>query len=140
MFGYGKSLIKQYVERRYKVNVPWMCPVLLQNYIHANFCRSPSAGDYTHAAFLKPGAWAKAPLSHRIPKLKISKLIFLYGDKDWMNPQHAYDLKENMKKNGVLKKMCMEVRKVRNAGHNLQIDNPVGFVQNFFDSIKRIES
>lgn len=138
--GKGKGLIKKYVARRYEKNVSWACPQLLVEYIHANFSRSPSAGDYTHAAFLKPGAWAKSPLNVRIPKMKISKVVFLYGDHDWMNPKHARDLRDHMSNNGTLKRMSVEIRQVQNAGHNLQVDNPIGFVHNFFDALRGVES
>ena len=138
IFGRGRGFIEKYVARRYAKATPWSCPDLLVEYIHANFSRSPSAGDYTHAAFLKPGAWAKAPLSHRIPSMKIRKIVFLYGDNDWMNPQHAKDLRDRMKNQGT-SSIRLEIREVQNAGHNLQIDNPIGFVHQFFHALNAVE-
>lgn len=138
IFGKGKGFIEKYVSRRYDKKTPWSCPKLLVEYIHANFSRSPSAGDYTHAAFLKPGAWAKSPLNQRIPLMKIHKVVFMYGDNDWMNPKHAMDLRDRMKNEQC--SMRLIVREIRDAGHNLQIDNPIGFIHHFFDALNAIEN
>eukprot|EP00939_MAST-03C_sp_MAST-3C-sp1_P002601 g2601.t1 len=175
----GKSLVDGYVKRRYKEK-PWIDRGLLANYIHSNVSGPRSVGDYCHSALLKPGAWAKNPLCHRIPSLRMKgSVTFLYGTRDWMGSEHAVALKKSMRRGEAVdaegirldldgdaaatdeesaskraaenddtseaagvRTMCSDrirVRIVPRAGHNLQIDNPIGFVETMMSEIEEEE-
>merc|ERR1712154_393085 len=47
----------------------------------------PGSGEYCISKILTPNAYAKRPAEYRIPHLKVPKVSFLYGDKDWMDPK-----------------------------------------------------
>lgn len=132
---YGESLVSKYVDRRFEPNSPWISPTLLKSYIYNNFIGQPSCGNYAHAALLKPGAWAKAPLCDRIPSLKgVTEIVFLYGSHDWMGSNHAVTLQNDMAASS--SDISIDVRIVNNAGHNLQVDNPKKFVAELFDALR----
>jgi len=160
---YGKTLVRRYVERRYEEGKPWIDRNLLANYIYTNMSGPQSVGDFCHSALLKPGAWARSPLCHRIPRLKVSGgITFLYGSHDWMGSHHAEKLKsdmrarekalesdavvlseddatkdaEKMPSDTRVASRDISVRIIRDAGHNLQIDNPTGFVSAILDSVR----
>ena len=47
-----------------------------------------SSSDHFVSRGSAPGAWAHAPLVHRLPDLKVP-VTFIYGEHDWMRPEHA---------------------------------------------------
>ena len=131
-----------YVDRRYAVDRPWIDRDMLATYIFANMCGPSSAGNYAHAALLKPGAWAKRPLRRRIPNLRCKGGVrFVYGSHDWMGSKHAKDIRRELMVTPTKKKSDddtktsasdVDVIVVKRAGHNLMIDNPGGFVDALF--------
>ena len=164
----GRSLVDRYVKSRYK-DKPWIDKGLLANYIYDNVSGPSSIGDYCHSALLKPGAWAKRPLCHRIPSIRTEGgVTFLYGTRDWMGSEHAVALKDAMRRRETadagnvrlelddgddecaskrvekdvssMSSDRIRVRIVRKAGHNLQIDNPVGFVDAMMKGIEEEEA
>ncbi len=72
---------------------------------------APGSGEYALNLLLEPGAWARRPLCERLLNLQGKRdaryvlshtswtderaavpVSFVYGSRDWMDPQHAYDL------------------------------------------------
>lgn len=78
----------------------------------------PCSSEVAITMVLKFGAYAREPLIHLIPNLKM-KVSFLYGDMDWMDRDAA----DKLYNEGSLKRGSAVVT-VPNAGHNLLVDNP----------------
>lgn len=91
-----------------------------------------SAGGYAHATILQPGglgelAYARNPLGpQRIPQLKVGRISALYGDRDWMDWRNMAAVKQEISKRGGGPEV--EILHVASASHNMQVDNPLGFV------------
>ena len=116
--------------------VPFACCVVLccsqpavSDYLYQMIV-APSSGDRALSLILKPGAFAHQPLADRLPTALAAEpsgrsvpTIFAYGTSDWMD-RHA----------GAATAAAMLARggaacsiRVREAGHQLMIDNPAGF-------------
>lgn len=63
------------------------------------FHRPTSVGGHAHHALLYPGGFARQPLSARIPALKVPEINFIYGVNDWMGPDHARRVQQEMSAN-----------------------------------------
>ena len=118
-----------YVTRRMREG-SWKDAKALTDYFHANLCHGDESwGGCAHATLLLPGAYARSPLCDRIPALHFSQLSavsFIYGgDGDWMAASHARALKC---RSAEQPRLPIEVATVAGAGHNLMVDNPLGFV------------
>uniref|UniRef100_A0A7S2WI46 AB hydrolase-1 domain-containing protein n=1 Tax=Mucochytrium quahogii TaxID=96639 RepID=A0A7S2WI46_9STRA len=46
---------------------------------------APGSGEHALSKLLAPGAYAKKPLCEELPKLEGVNLLFVYGDRDWMD-------------------------------------------------------
>lgn len=57
---------------------------------------SPPPGEYALRHLLAPGAWAHEPLAERLRELKVP-VTFIYGEADWMRPEHAVQLCRDLK-------------------------------------------
>lgn len=84
----------------------------------------PGSGEYCMNRFLNHFAFAKKPTIHRIPKLQVGHVSFLYGDRDFIDihagglaVQHVCD------KQQYPTAPTVTVYKVRNATHLLMWDN-----------------
>lgn len=125
-WGPGKWIMDGYVDRRigqYAEGTSWRDVPLIAKYFHANLTHgNASWGGCAHSTLLLAGAFARSPLCERIPKLELgSSLSFIYGaDGDWMDFRHA----EALKGRGAA---TIEVAHIASAGHNLLVDNPLGF-------------
>ena len=65
-------LVHMYGNKRYP-DASWVNKPLLSSYKYYSWvCDNPSAGAYTHSTLLKPGAWARSPLIHRLPGVSAS--------------------------------------------------------------------
>jgi hypothetical protein len=115
-----------YTNGRFK-DALWTNKPLLKNYFFYNWgCGEPSGGGYAHATLLKPGAWARSPLLSRLPLLeeKVDRITFIYGTRDWMNMDDVVTLRA--KANNTT---WLDVVRVADGGHNMMVDNPLGFVE-----------
>ena len=127
------QLVKMYGKRRYP-DASWVNKPLLANYKYYSWvCDNPSAGAYTHSTLLKPGAWARSPLIHRLPSVaaNLERISFIYGTRDWMSPDAAVDFKRQQNQQtteaSTIPQSCpIDVVKVAGAGHNFMVDNPGG--------------
>ena len=82
------------------------------------------SGENALIGILSPGAWAQRPLQPRIPNLKVQAIHFVYGDRDWMNPEPVFDLQQDKKNNNGGPELTVNI--LEGAGHNVSIDNPKG--------------
>lgn len=82
------------------------------------------SGEKALSHILRPFAYAHSPLCDRVKGLadKGIEMSFIYGTRDWMNPEHAVQVaKDNPN-------LDLPIEIVDNAGHQLHIDNPGGFL------------
>lgn len=79
----------------------------------------PGSGEYALNAILAPGAWAREPLHHHLPDLKMP-CCFLFGSYDWMDYEHAVLAAEHMN-------VPCKIIRVDHAGHQLFLDNDEAF-------------
>ena len=124
-----------YVNRRMGEG-SWRDAEALTDYFYANLTHGEESwGGCAHATLLEPGAYARAPLCERIPKLDFScglRLSFIYGGShDWMSARSATELQRSMASGpaGRRGRVPIQVATVAYAGHNLMVDNPVGFTE-----------
>lgn len=85
----------------------------------------PGSGEYALSRLLNPGAYAKRPTVLRIPKLKVDRVAFVYGQNDWMDYKGGIDVQRRcneMRGKGQTAPE-VEVLGVSKAGHMLMIDN-----------------
>mmetsp|Transcript_1138 Transcript_1138/g.2127 ORF Transcript_1138/g.2127 Transcript_1138/m.2127 type:complete len:398 (-) Transcript_1138:451-1644(-) len=80
---------------------------------------APGSGEFALNGVLEPGGYARRPLCDVIGEVKVP-LDFLYGEKDWVDYRNAEDLRE-------LVSVPMRVHRVKDAGHNVFVDNPEQF-------------
>jgi len=111
----------------------------LQAYLVGSWCGGAnSAGGYAHATLLKPGgvgelAYAREPTGPvRIPSLEIGRISAIYGDRDWMDWRNMAKVRKAIKdrqtRTGKADGPEIEILHVADANHNVQVDNPLGFV------------
>ena len=93
-----------------------------------------SAGGYAHATLLRPGggggelAYARTPMGkRRLPNLAVSRISAIYGERDWMDWRHMAEVRQSMQDRGSTSPQ-IEILHVADANHNVQVDNPLGFV------------
>ena len=122
-------LVHMYGNKRYP-DASWVNKPLLSKYKYYSWvCDNPSAGAYTHSTLLKPGAWARSPLIHRLPAVAASldRISFVYGARDWMSPDAAEDFRR--RQTASASSCPIDIVRVAGAGHNFMVDNPGGTVQ-----------
>merc|ERR1711865_613088 len=86
------------------------------------------------------GVMAHNPCIHRIPKLKVKHVSFLYGVNDWMDVQGGLDVQRICRQqkqqqsqgndnnnNNIIVVPEIDVYKVKDAGHLLMLENSKGF-------------
>ena len=125
----GVMAVESYVDKR----LPGVqCPrerAALIDYLYNNAVLPPS-GEECLNRLLLPGAYAVRPLCERVPRLRVSEVVFLYGEKDWMDPTAGMDVERHCRQQragGNLDVPDVTVRAVRNSGHLLMIENWEGF-------------
>ena len=121
--------VESYVDKRLPgVKCPQERTALIE-YLYNNAVLPPS-GEECLNRLLLPGAYAVYPLCDRVPHLKVSEVVFLYGEKDWMDPTAGMDVERycrQQRAEGNLDVPNVSVRAVRNSGHLLMIENWEGF-------------
>ena len=125
----GRMGVESYVDKRLPgVQCPQERTALIE-YLYNNAVLPPS-GEECLNRLLLPGAYAVHPLCDRVPHLKVSEVVFLYGEKDWMDPTAGMDVERYCRRQraeGNLDVPDVSVRAVRNSGHLLMIENWEGF-------------
>jgi len=120
----SKSMVDSYLERRLPVVSDLKEREALAEYLHL-MAMIPGFGEDMLNRFLTPTSHGVKPTVDRIPKLRIPKVSFIYGDRDWMDIEggiEAYD-KSRRRRNGP----DVEVYQLPEAGHLLMLDNWRGF-------------
>lgn len=119
----SRSMVESYIENRLPSIQDPDEQVALTDYLYYN-AMIPGCGEDMLNRFLKSSAHAKKPTVDRIPKLGISKVHFLYGDRDWMDMAGGIEVFEKSSK---LNGPHVGVYQLQNAGHLLMLDNWQGF-------------
>ncbi|KAI9099995.1 Alpha/Beta hydrolase protein [Phlyctochytrium arcticum] len=114
---WGPSLVRKYTNRRFSY-LDQEDSNDLHGYIY-HISAQPGSGEFALARLLLPGAWARQPLHNRLLKLPMP-VTFLYGDIDWMDYRMALTAASKMT-------VPTRVGRVKDAGHHLYLDNPLGF-------------
>merc|ERR1719453_2854915 len=130
--GLGRTMLNRYVSMRFS-DASWVKKPELEDYLHGSWTgANNSAGGYAHSTLLRPGglgelAYARAPTGpRRIPSLAVSRISAIYGDRDWMDWRHMADARAACDR--MPNAPRVEILHVSNANHNMQVDNPLGFV------------
>mmetsp|Transcript_11475 Transcript_11475/g.29344 ORF Transcript_11475/g.29344 Transcript_11475/m.29344 type:complete len:423 (-) Transcript_11475:166-1434(-) len=142
-WGPGNAFFSRYA-RRWE-GLPWLPEIdRLKDYLHANWTQHEvSAGGYAHYTLLSFAAYARDPLFHRIPKIRLDKPVrMIYGEGDWMNPGHADELRDSLTSDGDSLggavsdgSVAVEVARVQHGGHNVVVENPTGTIQAVVDAL-----
>ncbi|KAI8139653.1 Alpha/Beta hydrolase protein [Fennellomyces sp. T-0311] len=124
---FGASLVNSYTTRRFAhLDTPERHD--LYDYIY-NITNASGSGEYALAAVLAPGAYARRPLFHRLPKLQMPT-VFVYGEWDWMDYKAAEQAKPFMK-------VPTKVLRVKYGGHHMYLDNPDEFNKMMAEELKQ---
>ncbi|KAK3283865.1 hypothetical protein CYMTET_8461 [Cymbomonas tetramitiformis] len=89
----GRAQVLHYPHRRFYENNQWTDSYTkekLGEYLY-HMAAAPGSGEHMLTTLMLPGAFAKAPLVERIPKLKVNHISFIYGKSDWMDCNAAED-------------------------------------------------
>jgi len=143
----GRQLVEGYVDRRLPSITDPDEQTILSEYMYTGSILPPS-GEYCLGRLLDTGAIARKPCLHRIPKLQVKHVSFLYGVNDWMDVQGGLDVQrmcrqqqqqqqqqqqgnDNNNNNaggggGVIVPE-IDVYQVKDAGHLLMLENSKGF-------------
>lgn len=122
----GSKLVSMWSFRRF-ADLPKKEATLLHKYAYGIF-QSPGSGEYMLNYLLAPGADARHPLIERgIHKLRC-KLLWWYGEDDWMDKKGG-QLCSNIINNVSGDPARSTVELIPNAGHHLYLDNSHYFNQ-----------
>ena len=125
----GRYLVEGYVRNRLPAISDPEEQAVLAEYMYTGSIL-PGSGEYGLSRLLLPGAIAKQPGLHRIPKLKVKKVSFLYGVKDWMDVNGGLGVQEICREErlaGNTSAPDITVYQVPNAGHLLMLENSSAF-------------
>lgn len=116
----GSKLVSMWSSRRF-AHLPKNEQVLLHRYAYGIF-QSPGSGEYMLNFLLAPGADARHPLIERgIHKLRC-KMLWCYGDQDWMDVkggQLCSRILNYMARDSNISSVC----EIPNSGHHIYLDN-----------------
>jgi pimeloyl-ACP methyl ester carboxylesterase len=119
-----KSMIESYVDNRLPSIKNPQEKQVLAHYLYSNAVLPGSAEDMLNR-FLTSSAHGKVPTVDRIPKLKVPKVSFIYGDRDWMDVDGGIEVWNQSKM--LNDSPIIDVYRMQNAGHLLMLDNYRGF-------------
>lgn len=132
--GLGRTMLNRYVSMRFS-DASWVKKPELEAYLHGSWTgANNSAGGYAHSTLLRPGglgelAYAREPMgARRIPSLAVERISAIYGDRDWMRWEHMDEARQVVSRNHPGRGPNIEILHVADANHNVQVDNPLGFV------------
>lgn len=130
----GSKLVSMWSSRRF-AHLPKNEQVLLHRYAYGIF-QSPGSGEYMLNYLLAPGADARHPLIERgIHKLRC-KMLWCYGDQDWMDVkggQLCTRIINYMSKDKTRSSVC----EIPNSGHHIYLDNIDAFNQLILSEMKK---
>lgn len=118
----GPRFTSGWTVRRF-ANLPEEEAKALHKYTYAIF-NARGSGEYALNYLLAPGGYARWPLSERAHRLSCESM-WVYGDRDWMDPEGAVTAIENIKANN--KNAISKLVMVKDAGHHIYLDNSEEF-------------
>jgi cardiolipin-specific phospholipase len=120
----GPKFASAWTTRRFN-ELPSVEQDTLSEYAYQIF-RLRGSGEYALAYLLAPGAYARRPLIERVKKLQndtlLKQVTWIYGSYDWMDVDAGREASERLGDD-----IESNVIVVDKAGHNVHLDNPVGF-------------
>jgi cardiolipin-specific phospholipase len=89
----------------------------------------PGSGEYALKELFVEGGFAIAPLCARIVN---TPTVFIYGDKDWMDPEGA-TMNAEYNHQRVIRKI------ISNSGHHMYIDNPQELTEKIISALIELD-
>lgn len=130
----GSKLVSMWSSRRF-AHLPKNEQILLHRYAYGIF-QSPGSGEYMLNYLLAPGADARHPLIERgIHKLRC-KMLWCYGDQDWMDVkggQLCTSIINYISKDKNRSSVC----EIKNSGHHIYLDNIDAFNELILSEMKK---
>ncbi|KAG2422478.1 hypothetical protein HXX76_016002 [Chlamydomonas incerta] len=123
---WGQSLVYKYVSNRFSHHGEGLSErevaVFKQYFYH--IAAAPGSGEFALRHLLAPGAWAHSPLEERLHDLQVP-VTFIYGKHDWMRPEHAVRLCEQLRAERAPRAAHdLSVEIIDDAGHFVFLDQP----------------
>lgn len=114
-----QKIASGYIEKRLPAITDPVERKALSDYLYLNNTL-PGSGEYCIHAFLDATLHARKPLETRIPRLPVSSVSFLYGERDWMDVNGGLRVKARCSEKT---QPDVSVYRVNDAGHLLMLDN-----------------
>lgn len=121
----GRNLVDRYVRGRLPAIQDPHEQSVLSEYMYIGSVL-PGSGEFGLSRLLEPGAVARKPLLHRVPKLQVKNVSFLYGVHDWMDVRAGLAVREICQTSSDATPK-VDVYQVPKAGHLLMLENSKGF-------------
>ena len=118
---WGENMFLNYVQKRMPMIADPAEQHAIAEYLVANNTL-PGSGEHCINKVLTPNAYAKRPLEYRIPNLKVSKVAFLYGEVDWMDPRGGLTVQRKCEAQPNSSPE-VDVYSISKAGHLLMLEN-----------------
>jgi cardiolipin-specific phospholipase len=112
------------------------------DYLYYNSVLPPS-GEHCLNRILQPNVMARKPLLHRIPRLQVTNVSFLYGMHDWMEYTAGVETQVHCQERRAQRgkfSPSVDVFRVRDAGHLLMLDNWEEVNAGIIASVKGLEA
>lgn len=125
----GSYLAKGFVQRRYGETTSKE----YQDLVYHTFYNSKSGfakeNIQSFTNLFSRQVTAKDPLLDNVKNFKVTKVLLMYGDQDWMDKKAGFQLAQELVETG----HDVTFKETPNAGHNIFIDNPAGFSTQLID-------
>ena len=120
----GRRMVEGYVNGRLPMVQDEDEKAALSEYLYTNSIL-PGSGEYVLNHVLQAGCFARDALVNRIPKLKVPRVSFLYGQVDWMDINGGLEVQKICEENAAagIESPNIVVYEVNNAGHLLMLEN-----------------
>ncbi|OMJ71347.1 hypothetical protein SteCoe_30476 [Stentor coeruleus] len=89
----------------------------------------PGSGEYALKEFFVEGGFAIAPLCSRIVN---TPTVFIYGDRDWMDPEGA-------RMNNEYNRQSVILKFISKSGHHMYIDNPKELTEKMISGLAELD-
>lgn len=124
----SRAMVENYVTKRLPAITDPYERKVLSDYLYYNAILPGSAEYCVSRLLTTPFLIAKQPLLHRIPKLQVPSVSFIYGSHDWMDftgglktQLRAEELREQLGRESAAP--TVGVYRVNQAGHLVMLDN-----------------
>ncbi|KAJ2452833.1 hypothetical protein EV183_002642 [Coemansia sp. RSA 2336] len=127
---FGRRLIDWYVNR-----FKWLSEsqrTALAAYAH-QISVLPGSSESALGDILKPGAFARRPLVHRLDAIAVPT-VFMYGANDWVDFTGAQQVIRR-----IAGRVPTRLVHIPDAGHNLHLENPTDFNQFLVSEMRALE-